>query len=401
MKSILSLQKLGGFDMQLLKVKLRTLTPIWTGDVDKNSKIIKETSLIGSLRWWFEGLVRGVGGFVCEPIEGKGCKLDSFENLDEICNACEYFGCTGWSRRFRMTCTALDHLPLFFVTNRYMYTLTGNWLMRIFNGKKETRPTYGGRQETFFKFENDTLWSNDFVLSFSSTDVRTYEKTKNLISFLLYFISKFGALGAKAQNGFGQVEIIDGLEKDSVNKGLELIKQMRGNKPRNGKFDISSFFCREYEIPNIRMYDNDFSLIGTQPQGFNFKNHFIPCAFDIRYKSSAKNPRTGMGKDFGMRPWFNDHFGREITKKLLGETRPIKDEDRSASRINVSHLYRKEPKGNFILKIWGFIPDDLKAEAISVSKVENVIDNFIKGQNGMFPGSRVISRFDGGKELGL
>jgi CRISPR-associated protein Cmr1 len=401
MKSILSPQKLGGFEMQLLKVKLRTLTPIWTGDVDKNSGVIKETSLIGSLRWWFEGLVRGFGGFVCEPIEGKGCKLDSFKNLDEICNACEYFGCTGWSRRFRMTSTALNNLPLFFVTNRNMYTLTGNWLMRIFNGKKETRPTYGGRQETFFKFENDTLWSNDFVLSFSSTDVRTYEKTKNLISFLLYFISKFGALGAKVQNGFGQVEIIDGLEKETVNKGLELIKHMRGNKQRNGKFDISRFFCSEYEISNIRMYDNNFSLIGIQPQGFNFKNYFIPCAFDIRYKSSAKNPRTGMGKDFGMRPWFNDHFGREITKKLLGETRPIKDEDRSASRINVSHLYRKEPRGNFLLKIWGFVPEDLDSGAISVSKVENTINNFITGQTGLFPGSRVISRFDAGKELGL
>jgi CRISPR type III-B/RAMP module RAMP protein Cmr1 len=28
---------------------------------------IKETGIIGSLRWWYDALVRGMGGYACDP----------------------------------------------------------------------------------------------------------------------------------------------------------------------------------------------------------------------------------------------------------------------------------------------------------------------------------------------
>ena len=76
------------------EIKIRTLTPLWMGDVDRECKSIKETGIIGSLRWWYEALVRGLGGYACDPTnstcEGKN-----------HCDACELFGCTGWRRRFK------------------------------------------------------------------------------------------------------------------------------------------------------------------------------------------------------------------------------------------------------------------------------------------------------------
>ena len=103
-----------------MEVKIKTLTPIWTGDVDRKCSKIRETGIIGSLRWWYEALVRGLGGYACDPtsddIRYKRCELDQKkflraikegksiqEALDEqICPACQLFGCTGWSRRFRL-----------------------------------------------------------------------------------------------------------------------------------------------------------------------------------------------------------------------------------------------------------------------------------------------------------
>ncbi|MHC1568694.1 MAG: type III-B CRISPR module RAMP protein Cmr1 [Candidatus Syntropharchaeia archaeon] len=84
-------------------LKIKTLTPLWTGDVDRECKRIKETGIIGSLRWWYEALVRGLGGYACDPTSERRCELRSVqEALDEqICPACQLFGCTGWSRRFK------------------------------------------------------------------------------------------------------------------------------------------------------------------------------------------------------------------------------------------------------------------------------------------------------------
>ncbi|RLG29077.1 type III-B CRISPR module RAMP protein Cmr1, partial [Methanosarcinales archaeon] len=42
-------------------IGIRTLTPIWTGDADGKCTEIKETGIIGSMRWWYEAIVRGLG----------------------------------------------------------------------------------------------------------------------------------------------------------------------------------------------------------------------------------------------------------------------------------------------------------------------------------------------------
>jgi len=54
--------------------------------------------LLGSLRWWFEVLVRGLGGSACDPAESDGRCPDK---NDKHCVVCELFGCTGRARKFR------------------------------------------------------------------------------------------------------------------------------------------------------------------------------------------------------------------------------------------------------------------------------------------------------------
>lgn len=52
--------------------------------------------MLGSLRWWFEVLVRGLGGSPCDPSSNQKAGMN-----DQHCVVCEFFGCTGWARKFR------------------------------------------------------------------------------------------------------------------------------------------------------------------------------------------------------------------------------------------------------------------------------------------------------------
>jgi len=100
-----------------MEFKLKTLTPIWTGGVEGKCDRLHETGIIGSLRWWYEALVRGLGGYACDPTSDKRCRLDQrkfFKAIDagkdaehaldeQICPACKLFGCTGWGRKIKIT----------------------------------------------------------------------------------------------------------------------------------------------------------------------------------------------------------------------------------------------------------------------------------------------------------
>ncbi|MBP8707324.1 MAG: type III-B CRISPR module RAMP protein Cmr1 [Caldisericia bacterium] len=112
-------------NMRQFTVKIKALTYIWTGDANREKTTLRETGIIGSLRWWYEALIRGFGGYACDPTseeEPKRCNLDQKkfkkvistgktiqEALDnQICPACQLFGCTGWSRRFRLEVSGID-----------------------------------------------------------------------------------------------------------------------------------------------------------------------------------------------------------------------------------------------------------------------------------------------------
>lgn len=75
--------------------ELQALTDIWTGDVNGKASRLIPTGLLGSIRWWFEVLVRGLGGAPCDPSsKQKTC------SAEHHCVVCELFGCTGWARKF-------------------------------------------------------------------------------------------------------------------------------------------------------------------------------------------------------------------------------------------------------------------------------------------------------------
>lgn len=85
--------------------KFIALTDIWTGDANQRADRFIPTGLMGSLRWWFEVLVRGLGGTACDPTSPVRCpdhKVKNPTSPGHHCIVCELFGCTGWARKFRL-----------------------------------------------------------------------------------------------------------------------------------------------------------------------------------------------------------------------------------------------------------------------------------------------------------
>ncbi len=74
--------------------QFNALTDLWTGDLNGKSGRLITTGLLGSIRWWFEVLVRGLDGNACDATDTK-CEDRNH------CVVCELFGCTGWARKFR------------------------------------------------------------------------------------------------------------------------------------------------------------------------------------------------------------------------------------------------------------------------------------------------------------
>jgi CRISPR-associated protein Cmr1 len=358
------------------RIELRTLTPLWTGDIKRNSAHVKDTSIIGSLRWWYEAMMNKLGGSTCDPTSSpcsfsykaykKSGKLE--DGLKEVCDVCKLFGCTGYRRRFRLKAGELRNMPLFFLSHQNVYLSNGNWLSRIYDGSKH-RTNKG----TSFSFKKRMLFSsNPFEIRIITVDIN--HDVFSSIYFLLWFASEYGGIGAKTQNGFGQVKMIGPNDK-LLKEGKESIRNRVGieQKNRNGTtFDLNDFFSVEYEIEDRNPYYGVGKEIGD-PGDFEYRKYFIPCAFDVRYKMRSRNPFTKMGENWGMRPFFIREFGsnkeaRQKTKSLLGD-----DVKRTSSRIFVSHLFKENKGENYHIKIWGFIPERIEKKERVVELVEHYI----------------------------
>lgn len=302
----------------MLKVKIRTLTPLWTGDIDRECKSIKETGIIGSLRWWYEALVRGLGGYACDPTSDdpryKKCELkqDKFnkaiksgksvqEALDEqICPACQLFGCTGWRKRFRIDIQGLEE-------NDFK------------DGKGEKA---GLRPDKKFSL-------NIFLLS----DIDT--KQKWLFQKALWIIEKYGAVGGRTTwkpNGsrgtpYGLIKIED--YGEIKNWGFESGKKEAISWLKRNRENIKRHLGRE----NNKNWFN-FKFYWTLPNNYlnrSEMNKIVNRDESGEYTKSADNFDKWLGGDKGKSKKIFS-FG-EPEKKVFGYVRSKEEMDKVKEKL--------------------------------------------------------------------
>ncbi len=356
----------GGTACMHLEINLKTLTPLWTGGVEQTCDRLHETGLIGSLRWWYEALVRGLGGYACDPTdEHSKCKeYDPEMGTRSICAACYLFGTTGWARLFRLQAEVENLIPLHFYT-----TLPSNerWLNNIFRGKSrqidEVKVPFGAVRLAFVTRGQDE------------------EYALRQIAWVLEFAARQGGLGAKLQHGFGQVALLTSVAQYSATAKQELKKRLgefksEQNNPEYPKYPtLQRFFSHLYPIAG----DNPVlqailakGCIGKVPRS---EVTFIPCAFDLRYKGGQV-----ANKQLGFRQWLLDKkldkkWQRRDINALLGETQAQRDDKRQGSRVYFGMPWRNEQQG-YMLRVFGFVPPE-----IDKGKVEEELNAYL---NNMF-----------------
>jgi CRISPR-associated protein Cmr1 len=390
--------------MTPMEIELRTLTPLWTGGVDQVCDRVHETGLIGSLRWWYEALVRGLGGYACDPTSENPdarCSFDSKayertkakgrsdveairEGLKTVCPVCYLFGATGWARLFQLRTIDAPTTPLHFCTTLRM---NQGWLKRVFGGA--TRVPYGNVRFQFATRRQD----EDYA--------------KRQFALALRMAAEYGGVGARLQHGFGQVSLQLPSEMEvSVTDGIrQLVAKLQPGELRSSgpqvetPFDFRNFVGLDYNVPEdvLRDFINARYYVGQKPQSASY----LPCVFDLRYKGEGK---------WGMRQWLKQKGWKESAKEdelgeldlLLGprsqwgpkgRERKIDEKLRTASRVFLGMPYRKDGgKGAYILRVWAFLPHELQAKLPTPEALRDLCDEYIQHVLGVKPASVTLGK---------
>lgn len=189
---------------QTIELRCETLTPLWTGGANRGVDRVHETGLLGSMRWWFEALLRGAGARACDP-SAHTC-LYNPETDGGICEACRVFGATGWRRRFRLTVTDES------LHNQYVGDIEANRAA----GRGQGRATWyfdgqrGVQNNPALKDEANKPKAGPFSLRLDDLDSRTGDEHFDLevIAGLLQFMADWAGIGARNQMGFGRFRIL-------------------------------------------------------------------------------------------------------------------------------------------------------------------------------------------------
>lgn len=368
-----------------LTITLQTLTPLWTGGADGASDRLHVTGIIGSLRWWYEAIVRGLGGYVSDPTAENSESRSEFnakgyedarragksddealrEGLKTICSVSYLFGATGWARLFQLRIKDVPTTPLHFRTTARM---NQSWLRRVFGGESQdisrlTAP-YGNVQFQLVQRGYDAGYA------------------RNQLALALRFAADYGGLGAKLQHGFGQIALTLPPEMQGVTiaGGLaQLADRLRaggllGSGPAaDTPFDLRNFVSLTYDVPprSLAAFTANRAHFGSDQK--RDESNYLPCAFDLRYKGDGA---------WGMRRWLENPYGSKRwshadANKLMGVSKKRGEaeveEDRQASRLCFGMPYQLD-SGNYRLRIFGFAP----AELLTPEELRDLCNEYIR-----------------------
>ncbi|PMP81847.1 MAG: type III-B CRISPR module RAMP protein Cmr1 [Caldisericum exile] len=310
-------------------VKIKALTPIWTGDENRKCETLRETGMIGSLRWWYEALIRGLGGYACDPTdENSRCKLDQKkfnealkagipvqEALNQqICPVCQLFGCTGWARKFRLEINIMGNNKI----------------------NKGRGPTSGLKPGTFFDL--------NLILFSTLTAEQKWLFKKNL-----WLIENYGAIGGRTTwkpnskwgTSYGLIKIEDYGELanwDTLSNIYDVKKYLKYNKDALKKENTSNWF-------NFAFY----WIIDK-----SYLNH---KQINVIVKRNPNNPKNYDQKADEFDKWLGRELSSEksVSKKIFSFKNPY--------------------------KVFGYVKNKEELEEVK-KRIQNVLNNEINFKTG-------------------
>lgn len=306
-------------EMKEFTVKIKPVTPIWTGDENRENTTLRETGLIGSLRWWYEALIRGLGGTACDPTK-TNCKDEHH------CDACELFGCTGWARKFRLEMNFSTMISELSIGTREKRKVRNSWI-------------YLKRNVAGFMSDGTIILKFIPLKEITSNEWALLNKTFKIIA-------DHGALGAHTSQGNGAIEVIKNNLPEQMHK-INFPELKKSDKDKNESPNLKNYFFYKFHlkfkedifevIKKKAFWTHDSNHRDFTDNWDNWKTmwgqyHFLPIAFHIRDT---------------LRPLENDRNKRHNIFGELGK----------GSKVFISHGYKIDDK-TVEFRVWGYDVDD-------------------------------------------
>lgn len=360
-----------------MQIKIKTLTPLWTGNVDGECKTIKETGIIGSLRWWYEALVRGLGGYACDPTdENDKCP----NKKGHICDVCKLYGCTGWSRKFSLRIN--DSLLL---SNISFLSKIENPLF-IHRGEKSH---LSGWYKRVYQPMPKAFYGDIKLEMLSNSSFLKNEDFEDALSFLLKMISVGGGLGAKNQIGYGIIQ--EECDNVDLKRGFDIINQIKGERKDVKtktptlddyfKFEVN-FSLDFLDDKNVEWYPNknilnpNYRMIGFATK-FLIRNKIKNSADITRQICSNYDDIVKQSKEKQNQLRRNKHLIKKyqpnkiIARSIFGSDLSNK---KCASLIYLSDAWKSE--NSYKMRVYGFVPEIISFNGFNCEiKKKKLIDN--------------------------
>lgn len=307
-------------------IKLQTLTPIWTGDATGKCVSIKESSIIGSLRWWYREVVRASGGQVCTDnncnlsykkfidVLSNGNFIDEALDEQKICPVCKLFGCTGWAGKFKIVVESEND---------------GGKL----NKKIEVKPRLNEKGK---RITDGLMFDENNPLKIKIYSMKdTKDEEWELLNTTINLISTWGALGGRTAQGNGVVNIL---------------------------FN---------DLPQSKM-DVDH-LQYSKLEDFFFLKFHLRFNKEITYLISKNVFWTNRGTLNKNKNWeivWNQHKFLPIAFHIRDTIRRLENNKTKRHQIFVSHGYRID-SSTVEFRIWGYGIGD--SSSVTVESIEDIL----------------------------
>jgi CRISPR-associated protein Cmr1 len=298
---------------------------------------------MGSLRWWYEVMVRSVGGTVCDPTQ-HACLYDKEKPpYYGLCDVCRVFGATGWARRFKLRIEEATLRPI-----RPQGSSTGKEGNLIFTVRSASTNGHDSR----WYLPGNPLSGHIELKIIPTSPILSKEQDAIFdlsdIGALFQFIADWASLGAKPQMGMGVVELV---ERRPLTPLIDHLKQLIRTHTQQGDIKqavdetlpcLQNMFFAAVDIPST-------SVLET---------------FKIKYDLRAAL-RDRKRED----PRFDD----DLRHMVMGY---VRGNDRWGAKIMISYPYT-----NGKVRLWGWIPE-LNQGALPRSEILNEIYYFLEDAYG-------------------
>jgi len=356
-----------------MDIELQTLTPIWTGGVQSKETRTHATGIIGSLRWWYEAILRGLGNKVCDPT--KHVCPDKHGNH---CPACDIYGTTGWSRRFRISVT---HGNTMDYTRRNLNILpqgrTNGWFLPA-----------------------------GMVGPINLKMQHLHEHELCQIAYLLplRLMENRGTIGAKTEHGYGAFKITQPVNLNQTLTEAK-IEKLLGNTDQQRKLpDLRDFFFIKIHFDTQGNWWDKVKDFAPPPKQnattwlskFNewVTHDCLPVSPVVR--NAVRNHPTFNGLPWNVQNFF---FGtknsvciycfkqvKDYCKACNKSLKKSEKLDGVASKLRISSAFPTNKAGDkWEFRIWGWIPQTLpekmgslggKNSADFVTSLKKTVENF-------------------------